>query len=207
MLGVMAGFDQKDSCSGMYSAGTAGDNAPCAVFVSLVGIPRMLVILADMDKEDSCSGMLKACGSLYMAVNCSVLVCLRSAYADSSGRLLPVWFPYSALSVGSTVDTCSASFQGGFVVISHIFYVKVELWILVDSRFFLHTCPMRKWPRSLSFRQWHGYCWFADEIAPRAVFPSSLAAVHQVRRQIPVVVQRADSHGPCDHGDSTVAVH
>ena len=49
---------------------------------------------------------------------------------------------------------------------------------------------MRKWLRLLSFRQWHGNCWFADEIAPRAVFPSSSAAVHQVRRQIPVVVQR-----------------
>ena len=45
----------------------------------------------------------------------------------------------------------------------------------VDSRFFLHTGPKRKWPRSSSFRQWHGYCWFADEIAPRAVFPSSSA--------------------------------
>ena len=47
------------------------------------------------------------------------------------------------------------------MVISHIFYVKVELCIpQVDSRFFLHTWPIRKWPRSLSFRQWHGYCWF-----------------------------------------------
>ena len=61
---------------------------------------------------------------------------------------------------------------------------------LGDSFFFLHTWPMRKWLRLLSFRQWHGYCWFADEIAPRAVFPSSSAAVHQVRRHIPVVVQR-----------------
>ena len=61
---------------------------------------------------------------------------------------------------------------------------------LGGSRFFLHTWPMRKWLRLLSFRQWHGYCWFADEIAPRAVFPLSSAAVHQVRRHIPVVVQR-----------------
>ena len=61
---------------------------------------------------------------------------------------------------------------------------------LGDSRLFLHTWPMRKWLRLLSFRQWHGYRWFADEIAPRAVFPSSSAAVHQVRRHIPVVVQR-----------------
>ena len=74
-------------------------------------------------------------------------------------------------------------------MISHIFYVKVELWIQGDSCFFLHTWPMRKWLRLLSF-QWHGYCWFADEIAPRAVFPSSSAPVHQVRRHFPVVVQR-----------------
>ena len=61
---------------------------------------------------------------------------------------------------------------------------------LGDSRFFLHTWPMRKWLRLLSFRQWHGFCWFADEFAPRAVFPSSSAAVHQVRQHIPVMVQR-----------------
>ena len=50
----MDGLDQKDRCSGMYKAGIAGYDAPCAVFVSLVGRPG---ILAGMDQEDSCSGM------------------------------------------------------------------------------------------------------------------------------------------------------
>ena len=45
-------------------------------------------------------------GPLYLAVNCSVQVCLRSACVDSSGRRLPEWFPCSAL-FWSTVDTCS----------------------------------------------------------------------------------------------------
>ena len=52
----MAGMDQKDRCSGMYKAGIAGFDAPRAVFVSLVGRPRMLC----MDQKDSCSGMDKA---------------------------------------------------------------------------------------------------------------------------------------------------
>ena len=51
----------------MYKAGIAGDIAPPAVFVSLVGRPRMLVILADMDQEDSCSGIYKAGISGYSA--------------------------------------------------------------------------------------------------------------------------------------------
>ena len=36
---------------------------------------------------------------LYMAVTCSVLVCLRSACVDSSGRRLPEWFPYQWIHV------------------------------------------------------------------------------------------------------------
>ena len=36
MLSVMAGMDQKDSCSGLYKAGFGADNAPRAVFSSLV---------------------------------------------------------------------------------------------------------------------------------------------------------------------------
>ena len=32
----MAGMDQKDSCCGLYKAGIGGDNAPRAVFSSLV---------------------------------------------------------------------------------------------------------------------------------------------------------------------------
>ena len=53
MLGVMAGIDQKDSCSDMYSAGVAGDYAPRAAFVSLVLRPKMLVIMAGMAQMDS----------------------------------------------------------------------------------------------------------------------------------------------------------
>ena len=129
MLVILASMDQEDSCSSMFKVGIAGYDAPRAVFPSLVVRPRMLGILAGMDQKDSCSGMTVRASPevhkkngisweitcyfstpLYMAVNCSVLVCLRSAYGDSSGRLLPVWFPYSAL-LGSIVDTCSASFQ------------------------------------------------------------------------------------------------
>ena len=57
---ISKGIDQKDSCSDMYSAGVAGDIAPCAVFVSLVGRPKMLVILAVMDQKDSGSDMYYA---------------------------------------------------------------------------------------------------------------------------------------------------
>ena len=39
MLGIMAGMDQKDRCSGTYKAGIAGYNAPRAVFSSLVRCP------------------------------------------------------------------------------------------------------------------------------------------------------------------------
>ena len=53
MLGILAGMDQKDYCSGMYKAGIYGEYAPRALFSSLVGRPRMLVILALMDQKDS----------------------------------------------------------------------------------------------------------------------------------------------------------
>ena len=36
MLRILAGMDQKDRCSGIYVAGIACDNAPRAVFSSLV---------------------------------------------------------------------------------------------------------------------------------------------------------------------------
>ena len=48
MLGIMAGIDQKDSCSGMYKAGIAGDTSPRDVFVSLVRRPMMLGIMAGL---------------------------------------------------------------------------------------------------------------------------------------------------------------
>ena len=112
MLVILAGMNQEDSCSGMNNAGIAGDPAPRAVFLPFVK-PMMLRIMTGMHQKDSCprctgklefpERLLVFYGPLYMAVKCSVLVCLRSAYADSSGRRLPVWFPYSAL-FGSTVD-------------------------------------------------------------------------------------------------------
>ena len=48
VLGIMAGIDQKDSCSGMYKAGIAGDTSPRDVFVSLVRRPMMLGIMAGL---------------------------------------------------------------------------------------------------------------------------------------------------------------
>ena len=50
----MADMDQKDCCNCMYKAGIAGYFAPCAVFPSLVGRPRVLRILADTDLKYSC---------------------------------------------------------------------------------------------------------------------------------------------------------
>ena len=52
-------MDQKDRYSCMYKVVICGDNAPRAVFSSLVGSPRMLVILADMDQKNRCCGMFK----------------------------------------------------------------------------------------------------------------------------------------------------
>ena len=43
----------------MSKVGFYGDDAPRAVFSSLVGRPRMLVVLADMDQKNSCCGMFK----------------------------------------------------------------------------------------------------------------------------------------------------
>ena len=60
MLGIMAGMVQMDSCSDMYSAGIAGDNAPRAVFFLLVRRPMMLGIMAGMVQMDSCSDMYSA---------------------------------------------------------------------------------------------------------------------------------------------------
>ena len=54
MRGIMAGMDHKDSCSVMYTAGIAGDNAPRAVFVSLVCWPMVLDIMAVRDPCSDC---------------------------------------------------------------------------------------------------------------------------------------------------------
>ena len=72
-------------------------------------------------------------GPLYLAAACSVLICLRSACVDSSGRRLPNLFLYSAL-VGSTVDTCSRQFTEASWF-SRIFCVKVDLGSLSGGRF------------------------------------------------------------------------
>ena len=48
-------------------------------------------------------------GPSYLAVTCSVLVCLKSTCVDFSGRRLLDLFPCSAL-LGPTVDTCSFQF-------------------------------------------------------------------------------------------------
>ena len=92
-------------------------------------------------------------GPLYLAATRSVMVCLRSACVDSSGRRLLDLFMYSAL-FGSAVDTCSrqfteASCEGGprllirrsipsclrmpgtFGRISYIFMVNVDLLLRV----------------------------------------------------------------------------
>ena len=55
MLGILAGMDQKDGYT-LFPAKAviACDNAPRAVFSSLVGRPRVLGILAGMDQKDSC---------------------------------------------------------------------------------------------------------------------------------------------------------
>ena len=57
---IMARMYLDDRCSGLIKAGIGGDNAPRAVFPSLVGRPRMLCILPGTDLKDSCSGMYKA---------------------------------------------------------------------------------------------------------------------------------------------------
>ena len=44
----------------MYKAGIDGDNAPRAVFSSLVRRPRLLGTLAGMDQKNRCSGMNNA---------------------------------------------------------------------------------------------------------------------------------------------------
>ena len=79
--------------------------------------------------------------------------------------------------LGSTVDTYSASVRGGLHGrIPHIFYVKVELWIL---RSILVSSLQRGRRGSGRARRLHGSglhsIGFAGEIPPRAVFPVSAA--------------------------------
>ena len=63
---IMAGMDQKDSCSGFYKAGIAGDNGPRAVLSSLVGTPTMLGSMARMAR--------KTASRFFLAVTCARLV-------------------------------------------------------------------------------------------------------------------------------------
>ena len=53
LLGILAGTDQKDICSGMYMAGIAGVFAPRAVLSFLVGRPMKLGIMAGILQKDS----------------------------------------------------------------------------------------------------------------------------------------------------------
>ena len=67
-------------------------------------------------------------------------------------------------------------FKEGVMVISHIFHVKVELWILRS----IHASSCQHGRRgSGRFRLLHGsgmhFAGFAGEIAPRAVFPTIAA--------------------------------
>ena len=74
MLGILAGTDLKDSCSGMYIAGFSGVSAPRAVFpvafrnIGLFGRWRVFFF-----------------GPLYLEVTCSSF-CLRSTGLLFSGR-------------------------------------------------------------------------------------------------------------------------
>ena len=79
--------------------------------------------------------------------------------------------------LGSTVDTYSASVQGGLSQkISHIFYMMVELWIL--RSILVSSCKHGR-RGSGRVRRLHGSgmhsAGFAGEIAPRAVLPTIAA--------------------------------
>ena len=78
--------------------------------------------------------------------------------------------------LGSTVEIILRQFKEGFR--DEFPYFLRESGTLdpqVDSCLFLQTWPKRKWPRSSCTWQWHAFCWFAGEIAPRAVFPKIAA--------------------------------
>ena len=70
-----------------WLAGIDGDNAPRAVFSSLVGRPRMLVILSDMDQEDSCSSLFIADIASFNALRTvfSSLVCRPMIHGIMAG--------------------------------------------------------------------------------------------------------------------------
>ena len=68
MLGIKAGMEQKDCCSGIYKAGFDGCNTPRAVLSFLVRRPMKLCIMAGMVQKP-----LFPTSLLYLAVT---LLCL-----------------------------------------------------------------------------------------------------------------------------------
>ena len=133
----MSGMDQKNSyvvICGMFGW-FAGDSANRAVLLALSSGPRRV----------------------FQVVNIPVL-------AQDKVAVAPVMFVFPSIVAGPfcRLHGRYAWFDSGyifcvrFMVISHIFFVKVEFWILRSILvFFLHTWPMREWPRSSSVRQWH----------------------------------------------------
>ena len=120
---IRAGMDQKDSCSGMFNAGIAGDSVPRAVFLPFVR-PMILRIMADMHQKDSFSrrtGKLDYLGDdvvffhgpLYLEVICSSF-CLRSTGLLLFRNMTPGMVSVFSTLLGSTADTCSASVYEAF---------------------------------------------------------------------------------------------
>ena len=99
---IMAGTDQKDSCSGMCKAGFSGVSAPHAVLpevyrkIGLCGIWRVFFY-----------------GPLYLEVTCSS--CLPEVYMLLLFReMTPGMVSVVSTPLCSTVDTCSASVYEAF---------------------------------------------------------------------------------------------
>ena len=67
MFGIKAGMEQKDLCSGIYKAGIAGNNAPRAVFSSLVGRLGIFVFTAPVAEPTSVSFTVPLDGSTIVA--------------------------------------------------------------------------------------------------------------------------------------------
>ena len=111
MLGMLAGMDQKDSCSGLYKVVFSGVSAPRAVLpeayrkIGLFGRWRVFFF-----------------GPLYLEVTCSCF-CLRSTICFFPGDDSRNGFRFSTL-LGSTADTCSASVYDAFFEEFTLSFVK-----------------------------------------------------------------------------------
>ena len=68
MLGFMDVMDKKDSCDGLYKVGIVGDNAPRAVFSSVVGKPMMLGIMAVNGPVRQRLHLLRQCACIFSAM-------------------------------------------------------------------------------------------------------------------------------------------